>query len=63
MSHNEKKNEDEAYELLEDVTANNYLWPSKRLTPPKKVVRIHEVDGLTKLTTQVTLLTQQMQKN
>ena len=58
-----KKKEDEAYELLEDMATNNYLWPSERLTPLKKVAAIYKVDGLTKLTTQVALLTQQMQKN
>ena len=45
-----KKNEDKAYELLKDMATNNYLWPSKQLTPPKKVVVIHEVDALTQLT-------------
>ena len=55
-----KKNEDEANELLEDMTNNKYLWPSERLPPLKKVLEIHEVDAITKLTSQVTLLTQQM---
>ena len=53
-----KKNKDEAYELLEDMTTNNYFWPSKRLALPKNIVEIYEVDALTKLTTQVTILTQ-----
>ena len=45
-----KNNENEAYELLEDMARNNSLWPSERLPPPKKVTGIHEVDVITKLT-------------
>ena len=58
MKKNEDEDEDEAYELLEDMIANNYLWLSERLIPPKKVAEIHEVDAITKLIAQVTLLTQ-----
>ena len=45
-----KKNEDEPYNMLEDMASNNYLCPSERLPPPKKVVRIHEIDAITKMT-------------
>ena len=58
-----KKNENEAYKLLEGMITNNYLWPSERLSPPKKVAGIHGMDVLTNLAAQVALLTQQMQKN
>ena len=57
-----KKKENEPYQLLDDMAANNYMWPSERLSPPKRVAWIHEVDARTKLTAQVTLLMQQMQK-
>ena len=50
-----KKNEDETYELLEDMDANKYLWSSERLTPLKIVIEIHEVDATTKLIAYVTL--------
>ena len=52
-----KKNESEAYELLENMTSNNYLWPNERLPPPKKVVGIHEIDVISKLSARLILLT------
>ena len=58
-----KENENEAYEILEDMASNNYLWPSERLPLPNKVVRINEVDVISKLSAQLTLLTQQLQNN
>ena len=57
-----KKNENESYELLEDM-ASNYLWPNERLPSPKKFFGIHEIDLISKLSTQLTLLTQQLQSN
>ena len=58
-----KKNEKKAYELLEDMVSNNYLCPSERLLPPRKVTGIHEIDMISKLFAQLTLLTQQLQSN
>lgn len=46
-----KKNENEGYELLEDIVINNYVWLKR--DPPKKVDEIHEVDALTNLEAQV----------
>ena len=57
-----KKNENEAYELLEDMAANLYMWSNERSTTPKKVIRIKKMDIIARLTIQVALLTQQMQK-
>ena len=44
-----KKNENEAYQLLDDMATNNYLWSSQRLPPTKKIVEVYEVDAITKL--------------
>ena len=52
-----KKNENKAYELLEDMASNNYLWSSKRLPLPKKVGGIHEINVISKLYAQLTFLT------
>ena len=46
---------DSAYELLENMVANNYQWPMKRAMN-KKVVGIHEIDVITTLTAQVATL-------
>ncbi|EOX94378.1 Uncharacterized protein TCM_003966 [Theobroma cacao] len=43
------KNPDEAYNLLEEMTFNNYQWSSKR-SNSKKAVGIHEIDALNALT-------------
>ena len=55
-----KKNEMEAYEILEDTTNNNTLWQSERLQPIKKVARIHDLDVFTNLAAQVSLLMKQL---
>ncbi|XP_024022668.1 uncharacterized protein LOC112091966 [Morus notabilis] len=49
------KSIDSAYELLEDMAANNYQWPIER-SMRKKVAGIHEVDAITALTVQVAAL-------
>ena len=43
---------DSAYELLEDMAANNYQWLIKKAMN-RKVVGIHEIDAITALTAQV----------
>ena len=42
------KNIEDAYELLEEMAANAYQWPSKCNTL-KKTLKIHELDVLTTL--------------
>ena len=58
-----KNNENEAYDQLEDMASNNYLWPNKRLPLLKRVVGINEIDMISKLSAHLTLLTQQLQSN
>ena len=48
-----------AWDLLEEMAANAYQWPSERATS-KKVFGIQENDVLTKLSTQVETLTKQL---
>ena len=50
---------DEAHQLLEEMAANNYQWPSER-SSQKKVVGVYELDAITALTAQVTTLTKQL---
>ena len=52
-----KKNENKAFELLEYMAFNNYLWPNERLPPLKKVARVHDIDVILKPSAQLTLLT------
>ena len=33
----------EAYELIENIAANSYQWPTARLNSAKKVVGVHEL--------------------
>lgn len=49
------KSIDYAYELLENMVANNYQWPTER-SMHRKVTRIHEVNVITTLTAQVAAL-------
>ncbi|KAM6559046.1 hypothetical protein CsatA_028285 [Cannabis sativa] len=51
-----RKSTNEAFELLEEMAITNQQWSTER-GPTKKVVGIHEVDAITKLTTQVEALT------
>ena len=36
---------DEAYELFEDMVANNYQWPNERIMP-RQGSRVHEIDAI-----------------
>ena len=38
------KTPEDAYNLLETMTSNNYQWKEERSTP-KRVIGMHEVDG------------------
>ena len=53
------KSYDEAYDLLETMAANNYQWPSERLTQ-RKVAGMYEVDAMTALAAQVSALTKKI---
>ena len=55
-----KKNDIEAYELLEVMAGNNTLWPSEGLQLAKRVARIDDLDVFTNFSTQVSLLTKQL---
>ena len=55
-----KKNDMEAYEILEDTTSNSMLWLSERFQPIMKVVEIHDLDVFTNLEAQVSLLTKEL---
>ncbi|KAJ4724584.1 DNA-directed DNA polymerase [Melia azedarach] len=53
------KSIDEAYDLLEEMAANAFQWPSERLTL-KKASGVHEVDNLSALTAQLATLNKQL---
>ncbi|XP_062093730.1 uncharacterized protein LOC133799745 [Humulus lupulus] len=46
------KSYNEAYEILESISNNNYRWPTSRLSTSRKVVGIHDVDSITSLVAQ-----------
>lgn len=54
-----RKTTDEAYDWLEDMAANAYQWPTECLTS-KKALGVHEVDNISVVTTQLTILTKQL---
>lgn len=56
------KNQDDAYDLLEEMAMNNYQWPSERILP-KKAMGLHEIEAITTLAAQVHTLTQQLKAN
>ena len=49
------KSYNEAYEILERITNNNYQWPLTRQAATRGVTGVHNVDALTLLSAQVTL--------
>lgn len=53
------KSYEEAYDLIETMAANNYQWPTTRMTQPK-VVGVLEVDGVTALAAQILALSKKM---
>lgn len=50
---------EDAYKLLEKMAANNYQWPSERMTL-RKAIRILEIDVLSSLATQLANLTKKI---
>ncbi|XWS57148.1 hypothetical protein CRYUN_Cryun09bG0147600 [Craigia yunnanensis] len=46
------KSEEEAYDLLQEMSVNNYQWPSER-TISRKVAGVHKLDAITALTAQI----------
>ncbi|XP_024028757.1 uncharacterized protein LOC112093792 [Morus notabilis] len=50
------KTYNEAYEILERMSNNNYQWPTERVFAGRRVAGIHEVDAVTALTAQVSSL-------
>jgi len=55
------KIEDEAYNLIEEMTLNNFQWSNKQ-GQPKRVVGKLEVDALTLLNTEVDAMTQRLER-
>ncbi|KAJ4705077.1 Retrotransposon gag protein [Melia azedarach] len=47
------KSYNEAYEILERISNNNYQWPTTRAYTGRKMAGIHEVDTLTSLAAEV----------
>ena len=54
------KSLDDAYNLLEEMAANAYQWPSER-NISKKALGVHELDILTTLSSQVASISKHMQ--
>ena len=52
------KNIEASYELLEEMLANAYQWPSK-CNAHRKIVGVHELDILTTFSSQVASLAKQ----
>ena len=50
------KSYNEAYEILERMSNNNYQWPTERVATGRRVAGVHEVDAVTALTAQVSSL-------
>ena len=50
---------EEAYHLLEEMSTNNFHWPSKK-SMAKKTIGILEVDPMVSLSTQVSALANQI---
>ena len=51
------KSYNEAYEILERITNNNYQWPSSRQVAVRGTVGVHNADALTALSAPVASLT------
>ena len=47
------KNYEEAYDLLENMAANNYQWPTSRMHQPRAVGKL-ELDAVSALSAQMT---------
>ena len=51
---------EDAFELIEEMSANIYQWPSERTKSRKSVAGVHELDAITALTAQVSALTKRL---
>ena len=52
---------DEAYELLDEMASNSYQWPNDQ-EKPRKTVGVLELDAITTLQAQVSLLTKKLEE-
>ena len=55
-----RKNEVEAYQILENIALKNFQWPTE-ITVPKKVARVHDLDAITNLAAEIYSLSKQLQ--
>ena len=55
-----RKTKDEAYELLDEMASNSYQWPNKR-EKPRKTLGVLELDVISALQAQVSLLTKKLE--
>ncbi|XP_017976459.1 PREDICTED: uncharacterized protein LOC108661974 [Theobroma cacao] len=55
------KSINEAYDLLEEIASNNYQWPYERLGI-RKVTRIHELDVINTVSTQLASIAKKIDK-
>ena len=53
------KNKVEAYQILENITLNDCQWPVERAAP-KKPAEVFDLDMLTNLSTQVSILSKKL---
>lgn len=47
------KSYNEAYEIIDRITNNNFQWPTNQATSARRIAKVHEVDALTSLSAQV----------
>lgn len=57
------KTEDDAYELIEQMSINNYQWPIGRLVQKKPPASVHGVDSVATLAAQVQNQSTQIQQH
>ncbi|EOX99579.1 Uncharacterized protein TCM_008289 [Theobroma cacao] len=55
------KSIDNTYDLLKEMASNNYQWPSERLST-RKIARVHGLDVMNTLSTQLAFLTKKIDK-
>ncbi|KAK5845657.1 hypothetical protein PVK06_001857 [Gossypium arboreum] len=56
------KSYNEAYEIIERITSNNYQWPTNRTALGRRVVGVHKVDALTSLSAQVSSISSMLKQ-
>ncbi|PKU67256.1 hypothetical protein MA16_Dca015985 [Dendrobium catenatum] len=50
---------EEAYELIEEMDFNNFLWSTDRINP-KRIARVYELDALSILIAQVVIISKKL---